>query len=65
MSDRLQIEILPDGTIRTMTDRISSANHQSADQFLRDVAVLTGGKVTRQAKPQTAGVSVERKAEQG
>lgn len=48
--DVLQIEILPDGTIKTTTDPISPANHQSAEQFLKGVTELAGGAVTRTRK---------------
>lgn len=45
--DKISITILPDGTIRTETDQISPANHQSADQFLAFLAKLTGGETMR------------------
>lgn len=50
MGDTLQIEILPDGTVKTTTDPISMQNHQSAEAFLKGVTALTGGAVTRQAR---------------
>lgn len=46
-SDKLTMEILPDGTIKTSTDAVSGANHDNAENFLRNVATLTGGKSTR------------------
>lgn len=45
--DILEIEILPDGTLRISTDQISPANHINADQFLIFLAELAGGKVTK------------------
>jgi len=36
--DIISITILPDGTIKTETDRISAAAHQSADNFLKEGA---------------------------
>jgi len=45
--DNLQIEILADGTIKTTTDQVSGPNHQTAEQFLKMVAQLTGGETTR------------------
>lgn len=45
--DKITIEILPDGTIRSTTDEISGANHQSAEDFLKMIARLTGGESTR------------------
>lgn len=46
----MQIEILPDGTIKTTTDPISPANHQSAEAFLSQVTTLAGGAVSRQRR---------------
>jgi len=34
MADTFTVEILPDGTVKTTTDPISAANHQSAEAFL-------------------------------
>ena len=49
-SDTLKIEILQDGTIKTTTDPISSANHDNAEQFLEAMARLAGGETTREAR---------------
>lgn len=46
-SDKLTLTILPDGTIKTTSDSISAANHDNAENFLRNVSKLTGGKSTR------------------
>lgn len=46
-ADKMTIEILADGTIKTTTDKISAPNHASADAFLRDVAQLTGNQTTK------------------
>lgn len=46
-SDKLTIEILPDGTLKTSADSISGANHDNAENFLRNVATLAGGTSTR------------------
>lgn len=46
----MRIEILPDGTIKTTTDPISNANHQSAEAFMRDIATLTGGPTSKTAR---------------
>ncbi len=48
--DIIDIEILPDGTIKTSTDKVSMPNHATAEQFLRDIAKLAGGKVERKRK---------------
>lgn len=42
--DAINIEILPDGTIKMTTDRISGANHLSAEGFIRECVTLAGGK---------------------
>lgn len=43
--DKMTIEILPDGTIKSTTDPISGANHANAEGFLREMARLAGGTV--------------------
>ena len=48
--DRLKIEILEDGTIKTTTDAVSMPNHANAEQFLREMARLAGGTTVRKAK---------------
>ncbi len=48
--DTLTIEILEDGTIKTTSDAVSAANHESAEQFLRAMARLAGGETTREAR---------------
>lgn len=48
--DIITIEILPDGTVKTTTDPISPANHQSAEAFLAGVTQLTGGDVQRKRR---------------
>jgi hypothetical protein len=50
MSDTITVEILPDGTIKTTTDPISPANHQSAEAMLNGFTVLAGGPATRKAR---------------
>ena len=42
MSDVINIEILPDGTIKSTTDRVSAPNHANAEGFFREMARLTG-----------------------
>lgn len=48
--DTLIIEILEDGTIKTTSDTVSAANHESAEQFLSGMARLAGGETTREAR---------------
>lgn len=52
--DALKITILEDGTIKTETDQISAANHQSAEAFLKDVTALAGGQMERKRRQQQA-----------
>lgn len=42
--DTIDIEILEDGTIKFTTDKVSGANHLSADEFLNEVCEAAGGK---------------------
>ena len=51
MPDTMSIEILSDGTIKVTTDPISAANHANADAFLKCIAQLAGGEVTREKRP--------------
>lgn len=48
--DRLVIEILGNGTIKTTSDRVSVANHDNAEQFLRAMARMAGGETKREAR---------------
>lgn len=49
-SDTMKITVLLDGTIKTVTDPISKANHSSAEAFLLDVARLAGGSTKREKR---------------
>jgi hypothetical protein len=48
--DKMTITILDDGTIKIETDRISQANHMTAEAFMRFVAQAAGGRQDRKAK---------------
>lgn len=48
--DEMEITILEDGTIRTVTSKISAANHAGADQFLKDMERLAGGTTSVQKR---------------
>lgn len=49
--DEIRFQILEDGTIKFKTDRVSKANHVSADELLREVEDLAGGeRVTKKRK---------------
>lgn len=43
--DILEIEILEDGTIKTVSGKIGITNHKAADEFLKFIAQYSGGKV--------------------
>lgn len=43
-TDTITVEVLEDGTIRTETDKISSANHGTADNFLKEMFRLACGR---------------------
>ncbi len=44
--DKIEVEILPDGTIKVTTDPISQPNHVGADRLLALFGELAGGAVT-------------------
>ena len=47
--DKIEIEILQDGRIRTSTPgSVSAANHANAEQFFRFISSMTDGKNTRE-----------------
>jgi hypothetical protein len=48
--DTIIIEILADGTIKSTTDKVSGANHASAEQFLRTSSQMVGGEVRIQRR---------------
>lgn len=45
--DVIEIEILEDGTIKTVTDKVSMPNHANAEGFMRQLATYCGGFVKR------------------
>ena len=53
--DQLKIEILEDGTIKTTSDEVSAANHDTAEQFLRAMAHLAGGETVREDRTDIKG----------
>jgi hypothetical protein len=48
--DVVDIEILPDGTIKSTFDPVSPANHANAEAFTRLLDELTGTKGKRTAR---------------
>lgn len=49
--DKIEIEILLDGTIKMSTDKISAPNHGGAEMLLREIVAMAGGQASRKAKP--------------
>lgn len=48
--DKIKIKVLDDGSIRIETDKVSALNHTGAENFLREIAKLAGGKVDSKQK---------------
>lgn len=46
----IDIEILPDGTIKSTTSPISGPVHSSAESFFADIRRATGGEEERQRR---------------
>ena len=55
--DSMQITILEDGTIKCETDKISQANHMTAEAFMRNMASACGGKQERKHKHGVIGAA--------
>lgn len=49
-TDNISIEILADGTLKVTTDEVSGPNHMNAEQLLKYLGELAGGKTTRQRR---------------
>jgi len=48
--DSMNITILDDGSIKVETDKISQANHMTAEAFMRNIATACGGHQERKHK---------------
>lgn len=48
--DTMTIEVLPDGTLKVETGKVSGPNHLNAEQFINEMAKQAGGPVTRTKK---------------
>ena len=55
MPDTMQITILDDGMIKVETDKISQANHQTAEALLRNLQSATAGTQSRKHKQGLVG----------
>ena len=49
--DKIDIEVLPDGTLKVTTEGVSTANHRSADDLLKLLDQLMGGETTKSRNP--------------
>jgi hypothetical protein len=56
--DSMQITILQDGTIKVETDKISAANHMTAEAFMRNISQVAGGPQTRKHRHGVLGAAV-------
>ena len=43
-TDNIRITVLDDGTIKVDTDSISPSNHLNAENFLKEIFRMSGGK---------------------
>lgn len=46
MADIITVDILDNGDLRITTDQISAGNHRNADDLLKTLEALAGGKTT-------------------
>ena len=44
--DKIEIEILADGTLKMTTDKISAPNHGNFEALIREINTMMGGEVT-------------------
>lgn len=48
--DKMEIEVLEDGSIKVSTDRISLPNHGGAEMLIKELVKAAGGEVDRARK---------------
>lgn len=48
--DKIEIEILPDGTLKMTTDRVSMPNHTNTERLIEEIIKGMGGQVERKRK---------------
>lgn len=58
MADTMKIQILPDGSIKVDSDKISGPNHMSAEAFMRELATAGGAKQERKHKHGVLGAAL-------
>ena len=49
--NEIQIEILPDGRVKIITDDVSGPNHRAADELMKFLGTLLGGDVVVEKRP--------------
>lgn len=49
-ADKIEVEVLDDGSLKISTDRISAANHGSAEILIRELISSAGGEASRVRK---------------
>ena len=57
--DKIEIEILPDGTLKMTTDKISAPNHGNFEALIREINAMMGGEVTSKQRHGTTAHSHE------
>lgn len=50
MKDIIDFEIMADGVIKIRTDKVSAANHVSADQLMELIRDAAGGETTTEKR---------------
>ena len=53
--DKIEIEILADGTLKMTTDKISAPNHGNFEALIREIVAMAGGEYTSKQKHGTVG----------
>lgn len=48
--DKIEIEILADGTLKMTTDKISAPNHGNFEALIREIVAMAGGEYTSKQK---------------
>jgi hypothetical protein len=56
--DKLNVEILEDGTVKVDSGPVSPMNHMSAESFLRDLQKAAGAKQERKHKQGFIGAAL-------
>jgi hypothetical protein len=49
-ADKIEVEILDDGSLKISTDKISAVNHGGAEILIRELIAAAGGEAVRTGK---------------